>query len=110
MFDRGDAFERRSGAERDVDGEALAAEGRSQLAKAVFEIDVVEVELIEDDEACDARLASLFEHLAGVHFDAAMGVDDDDGRFDVIEVRRAPGWRSRGNPGSRRSGSVCLGR
>jgi hypothetical protein len=76
-----DPFEARAVANRHVERHASGAKTLADVFQQLGKVDVVGVHARDDDHAADAGLLRLLEDAAGVDFDAAVGVDRDQGRI-----------------------------
>jgi hypothetical protein len=73
---------------RQVQRQAFLAEGRLDLLQQQGQVEPRCVDLVDDDGAIAAAFARGVHHALRHHFDAALGVDDDDGRFHCLQRRQ----------------------
>jgi hypothetical protein len=79
------AFKFRAVADGHIHQDAVGAKRIADPLDERREIDVVLVHLVDDDEPPEARLARFLKDAAGVHLDAAVGVDHDGGHVGPAE-------------------------
>ena len=78
----------RAVARRQVERQALLAEGLLDALEQILQIDVVGVDLVDDDQAAEAALRRPVHEAPGHHLDAVLRVDDDRRGLDGGERRQ----------------------
>ncbi len=84
-FDQGvhNPFEVRPVTHGDVERHAGVAEGFADVFDEAGKVNVIAIHLGDDNQPPDAGLFGFLENAAGVHLDAAVGVDADGGGIDA---------------------------
>ena len=70
---------------RQVDRQDFLAECRAQVREYLWQIDVLGVDLVDDQQATQLAAPGPVHHARGDHLDAALRIDDDRGGFHRIE-------------------------